>query len=174
MIRIRVDVTEFNAIVKALMVRGEDFTPAMKDIGDRLVGSVLENFKQQGRPERWEPLKFSTLVSRYIRGNRDRKKKRSVLVKGGTGFSAGFTRMLGQGKILMDSGILRNSIHGQASRYGVVVGTNLVYSRIHQLGGKAGRGLRTKIPARPYLVIQDADYDYINKALMDYLLERRG
>jgi len=32
-----------------------------------------------------------------------------------------------------------------------VVGSNLVYARIHELGGYAGRGRKVKIPMRPYL-----------------------
>ena len=32
-----------------------------------------------------------------------------------------------------------------------VVGSNLVYARIHELGGLAGRGRKVKIPMRPYL-----------------------
>ena len=31
------------------------------------------------------------------------------------------------------------------------IGPNIVYSRIHELGGLAGRGHRSKIPKRPYL-----------------------
>ena len=35
------------------------------------------------------------------------------------------------------------------------VGTNLVYAAIHQFGGPAGRGHKSRIPARPYLGLDD-------------------
>ena len=90
------------------------------------------------------------------------------------GFSAGFKRMLGRGKILLDTGHLRGSITYKASRTGVRVGTNVVYGRIHQLGGKAGRGKKVKIPARPYLVVHDADRRYIGTAITQYIAGERG
>lgn len=53
------------------------------------------------------------------------------------------------------SGRLRSSIIGRAEQRGTeiigVVGSNVIYARIHELGGRAGRGHRTIIPARPYL-----------------------
>jgi len=53
------------------------------------------------------------------------------------------------------TGSLKRSIREEVTREvgGVraVVGTGLIYSRIHEYGGRAGRGHAAVIPARPYL-----------------------
>jgi phage virion morphogenesis protein len=61
--------------------------------------------------------------------------------------------------ILDDGGQLIDSLNWQASTDGsVVFGSNMVYARIHQKGGKAGRGRRTLIKARPYMGVP-SDFD---------------
>lgn len=59
--------------------------------------------------------------------------------------------------ILRVQGDLYRSITVQASREKAVVGTNWPYARIHQLGGKAGRGGKVTIPVRPYLFSTGGD-----------------
>ncbi len=54
-------------------------------------------------------------------------------------------------RILRDQANLYDSITHRVGSNSAEVGTNRVYARIHQLGGVAGRGKKTKIPARPYL-----------------------
>lgn len=54
------------------------------------------------------------------------------------------------------TGRLRSSLSSIApfKRGGAYIGgisTNVVYARIHELGGYAGRGRKVRIPARPYL-----------------------
>jgi phage virion morphogenesis protein len=61
------------------------------------------------------------------------------------------------GKTLVDTGRLRGSIGYEVGPDSVSVGSNLVYARIHQLGGKAGRGHSVTLPPRPYLGISGAD-----------------
>jgi len=54
--------------------------------------------------------------------------------------------------ILQDHGQLKRSLTGEAYPDGsVIYGSRMVYARIHQEGGAAGRGKRSLIPARPYL-----------------------
>lgn len=57
---------------------------------------------------------------------------------------------------LRDSTDLYDSIaHRVLPRGGVQIGVTRTYGRIHQLGGEAGRGKKTKIPARPYLGVSE-------------------
>lgn len=54
--------------------------------------------------------------------------------------------------LLQKSTSLRKSIRViSVSSTKVVIGSDRKYAAIHQLGGKAGRGKKSKIPARPYL-----------------------
>lgn len=55
------------------------------------------------------------------------------------------------GKILQDTGRLAASVTPFWSADEAGIGSNAVYAAIHQLGGKAGRGLKATIPPRPYL-----------------------
>jgi phage virion morphogenesis (putative tail completion) protein len=53
---------------------------------------------------------------------------------------------------LIERGQMKNSIGYEAYPDGsVLIGSNKVYSRIHQEGGKAGRGLKVQIPQRRFL-----------------------
>ena len=73
------------------------------------------------------------------------------------------------GKPLSDTGRLRQSIEYATAPDSVMVGTNVIYARIHQLGGeirpknkkalKVGGRLVSKVtmPARPYLYMDEED-----------------
>ncbi|MDO5307815.1 MAG: phage virion morphogenesis protein, partial [bacterium] len=39
-----------------------------------------------------------------------------------------------------------------------VIGSNLDYAAIHQLGGQVGKGHKAEISARPYLQLTDDDF----------------
>lgn len=60
----------------------------------------------------------------------------------------------GKKKILQDTGVLKESVivrNNGANK--VSIGSNLSYAPIHQFGGKAGKGGKSIIPARPYLPV---------------------
>lgn len=74
------------------------------------------------------------------------------------------------GQTLIDTAVLRNSINVLATENQVEVGTNVLYAAIHQLGGQAGRGKKTLMPARPFLPDQDSlDWIEVRATLQDYL-----
>lgn len=77
--------------------------------------------------------------------------------------------LLTGGKTLIDKAILKNSLNVRASRDRVSVGTNVIYGAIHQFGGKAGRGRKVNIPARPYLGVRREDWPEIKSAVVAYL-----
>lgn len=59
------------------------------------------------------------------------------------------------GKTLTKDGHLGDSITSRSSSKFAEWGSNRIYAAIHQLGGNAGRGLRSKIVPRPYLGVND-------------------
>ncbi len=75
------------------------------------------------------------------------------------------------GQTLLNTGRLRDSINSKAFANRAEIGTNVVYAAIHQFGGKAGRGKKVTIPARPFFMVQDEDWTEIKAALTDYLLK---
>ena len=74
----------------------------------------------------------------------------------------------GGNKILADTGELRRSLHREAKRGSVVVGTAKEYAATHQFGDA-----RRNIPARPFLGINEQDKEEIRKKVARYI-ERCG
>lgn len=139
-----------------------------KGVGPQIVRMVDQNFKRQGRPDQpWEPLKPETL-------RRRRKNGRGA-------------------QILQDTGRLRQSVSAQrrVTDNSWEIGSNLVYSRIHQFGGtvrarqgagvlsegrkrrRSGPGSAT-IPARPYLPdpMTEPEQKLLARILVHYLQQR--
>lgn len=103
----------------------------LRAAGEVLRRSVEQNFRAQGRPQRWTPLSPRTLARR--RRGRGR----------------------GGPQILIDSARLKNSVAVRLVTEGVEVGTNVRYARRQHFGfpGGAGRG-HSRTPARPFLMVQ--------------------
>ncbi|MCG6552503.1 MAG: phage virion morphogenesis protein [Candidatus Magnetominusculus sp. LBB02] len=70
---------------------------------------------------------------------------------------------------LIDTKNLMNTIHPTAYNDRVEIGTNVKYAAIHQFGGYTGRGHKSYIPPRPFLMVQDGDWAVINETLLDYI-----
>lgn len=105
----------------------------MKNIAGIFAYSTEENFKNEGRPEKWTDLAES------IQKQREKKRK-------------------WPGQILQVEGKLAASINTFYDDDSAVIGSNLNYADIHQLGGQAGRNKSVSIPARPYLKLTDNEY----------------
>lgn len=73
-----------------------------------------------------------------------------------------------QGTPLVDTENLMNSITNYYDNNVAEVGTNEPYAAIHQFGGKAGRGRKVDIPARPFLVLTPQDEDDILEDVQAY------
>lgn len=73
-----------------------------------------------------------------------------------------------QGTPLVDTANLMNSITSYYDNDSAEVGSNEPYAAIHQFGGKAGRGRKVDIPARPFLVLTPQDEDDILEDVQAY------
>lgn len=126
-----------------------DMAPVMRAIRVELLSQTEANFAAEGRP-RWKPLARSTIEARVgavARGSKSGTLKNGRISKGAANTASGM-------KILQVTGQLAASVHGESGNDYAMIGSNLRYAAIHQLGGEAGRGRKTTIPARPYLPIQ--------------------
>ena len=105
---IKLDDTRVRELIERIRRRTNDFRPALADMGERMTKhSIPLNFRAGGRPEKWKP------------SARARKE-----IKGRTG------------QTLDDTGRLKGSITYRESAHDLKIGTNVVYARIHQLGGQ--------------------------------------
>lgn len=134
MSNITIDDRQVRQAMTQLRRAGGDLAPAMRKIAAALALITDDNFEAEGQP-RWTPLADTTIA---LRTNAAKGKS-----------EGGF-------RILQDKGQLASSVTTDYSSSHAVIGSNLAYARIQQLGGMAGRGQKVEIPARPYLPV-DAD-----------------
>lgn len=115
----------------------------MEDVGEALVSSTLKRFDDEKSPE----------------GKAWKKSKRAIAESG---------------KTLNNKGNLKNSIGMKAETDKITIGskdigTTSKYARIHQKGGKAGRGRNVTMPARPFLGLSKMDKKEIEHKLLSFM-----
>lgn len=143
-IEIKIDNNEVTAKLLELAKRGENLRPLMKNIAGIFASAVEDNFKEGGRPDKWKEWSKQTIKQRI--------KKHKY-----------------PGQILQLEGKLAASINTQYDDNSAIIGSNLDYAAIHQLGGKAGKNKKVEIPARPYLKLIDDDFKEILNATQNFL-----
>jgi len=136
-----------------------DLSPCMRAIAEDMRAAVDENFDRGGRPS-WRP-------------------SRRAMEQGG--------------QTLIDTGRLRGSITHRSTATAAFVGTNVEYARIHQEGAtipphvirprfkkalfwpgaahpvKHVKHPGGRIPARPFLHLEDEDIKNIQDTILDYI-----
>lgn len=145
---IAIDDSELKNIIKKVRAKFSNLQPAMSIVGEILLTSIQRNFEVGGRPQKWTPLKKATIKQRTAQ----KKWPGQILIR--TGVSGG----------------LLGSISYRAAADHVTLSANKKYAAIHHFGGKAGRGHKVLMPARPYMMVQDEDWAEIKAALGDYLM----
>lgn len=145
LISVTVDDREVTELLKRLGDKTSNLKPVMTRIGALYEARVLENFRNESAPDGtpWAPLSETTMLMGLARNKGWRP------VRGG--LSARGKRYIQGKRILRESGDLEGSIHFQADNTSVTIGSSgsIPYAAIQQLGGKAGRGRKVTIPARP-------------------------
>ncbi|MBK0063959.1 MULTISPECIES: phage virion morphogenesis protein [unclassified Acinetobacter] len=116
------------------LVNPEPLAAALERV---LVSQSLQNFHANGRPA-WAGLSPVTLAIYRRQG------------------------IVPQGILQRSAGGLRDSVQGDhdstSATVGAGSGKSTDYAAIHQFGGMAGRGKKVRIPARPYLPMDDAGF----------------
>lgn len=143
-IEIKLDNKDVESKLLDLAKRSENLRPLMKNIAGIFAYSTEENFKEEGRPDKWVDLSETT------------KKQRQKIGKY-------------PGQIMQVSGQLASSVSTAYDNDSAVIGSNLAYAAIHQLGGQAGKNKKTTIPARPYLKLTDDNFEEIICEVEKYL-----
>ena len=159
---------EIKRLFTRLKSNVKDLRPAFREIGEVVRSSVIRNFQEGGRSDKWTPTKIRSIYQAYTGTKTKSGATRKVYTIRGR-LTKGFNRYSSGRKTLFDTARLQNSVTVQAQADRVVVGTNVIYARIHQLGGMAGRNKKVKIPARPYLLVQEEDWVPIKDCLGGFL-----
>ena len=143
-IEIRIDNKAVQDALLKVAAKAETLRPLLKNLAGIMADATEENFSQQGRPDKWQELAESTIKKRKKAGH-------------------------WPGQILQVEGRLASSITTQYDDETAVIGSNLDYAAIHQLGGQAGKNKSVSIPARPYLKLTEDDFEEITICSMNYL-----
>ncbi len=137
-----------------LAAAGQDLTPVFRNIGEYLVRTTKDRFRNQEDPTGKPWASLSEDYKARKKRNRD--------------------------KILTLDAFLRGSITYHAAPAHLDVGSPMIYAGTHQFGAPKGSfGTTSKgrpipwgdIPARPFLGLSDADVDQIGRLVTDYLAE---
>ncbi len=179
-VEIKVDIQDepVKKLLAAIQSRVGNLRPAMGLIGEIVQSSILENFEKQGRPAPWASLRPATITQRQKQGK-------------------------WPGKILQRTGALKRIAYN-ASATKVELTANAPYAATHQFGARKGqfgtvaahvkahvRKLHGKtvavsghtrtvpvpwgdIPARPFMMVQEEDWDEIRESLIDHILASGG
>ncbi len=143
-IEIKLNNKEIEKHLLELAKKAENLRPVMKNIAGILAYSTEENFKAEGRPDKWVDLAESTKKERQKKGH-------------------------WPGQILQVTGQLASSVNTYYDNDCAIIGSNLDYAAIHQLGGNAGKNHSAEIPARPYSLLQQEDEKNIIDEITNYL-----
>ena len=147
MAEITLSIEELQGKLERLSKALENKTPLLRRVANTLQNVTEESFDKQASPfgEKWKDNAPSTKTKK--RGN----------------------------KVLIKSGLLSQSFTQKVTGSSAQVGTNKEYAAIHQFGGKAGRGKKVNIPARPFMPIkQNGEIpkdlgDRLEREVVDYL-----
>lgn len=177
---INVEDGEIRDALNRLSQRCDNMRSAFEGIGDDMVERTKRRFDTGTGPDgqAWAPNSAATLdiLAERLGRMKSYSKKGGGLNKRGAANLAGKKPLIGQTKLL------RQQINALADDSSVEVFTNsntAAYAAIQQFGGKAGRGHKVTIPARPFLPIrqdgtlypkeQEEVLDAINRYLLDSL-----
>ena len=161
-INIELDDTDIRHTFNRLLQAGADMQPLMRNIGETLLNSTRERFKDEESPDgaTWEPL--SAITKKIKKKNQD--------------------------KVLTQDGHLAGQLTYRANPKYVEIGSTRIYASVHQFGAtikpKNGAALvfgpeggkiyarSVTIPARPYLGVSSEDRTTIVDAVNDYLKQQ--
>jgi len=127
-----------------LEANGGDLSRPMEAIAELARSSIVRNFQVGGR--------YSEPGS--LKGGTKKWKEKAD----------------GTPSILTQSTQLRDSIHPQSDRDSATIAASAEYAAIHNFGGQTGRGRKVKMPARPFMVIQESDVENAKDILVRHLL----
>ena len=127
-----------------LVGRTSDFSSITRQIAQDFMTQTALNFRAQSGPD------SSGTAQPWVQSKRAR---------------------LTGGQTLIDHEILKNSIFPRSDSFSATVGGGVEYAAIHQFGGNAGRGRKTKLPARPFLPFGGANGEALQVEALEQVVE---
>lgn len=140
---------EIQATLDRLRGVADNLSPILQALGEDVMERTKRRFGTATGPDgqRWKPNSPATLAA-YVRARGGYGKQ--GLNKKGVALAAGKKPLQGH------SGDLARQFSVRVSGNTVTIRSSPIYAAIQQFGGKAGRGGRVTIPARPFLPVTAA------------------
>ena len=142
-----IDERDIQGMISILRRTVSDLSPAMKEIGEHLVGSIQDNFRAGGRYGRDTP--YNGGSAHWIPSQEVSRDSGVTLTESGDLSDSVFFDVLGQDRL--------------------AIGLRSSYGAIHHFGGYAGRNRSVHIPERPIIAIQQRDLDMIEHTVGYYI-----
>ena len=135
-----------------------------------------ENFIEQGRPDKWVPLAPSTMAQKtgmYNAGKLRGRKPNMRLVpitRPQPMAPGGLMSLVRTGDLLRS--VTNRGVKGNITRYNptdgsMILGSNLEYAGYQNDGTRATKKRPNVIPARPFLILSEEDYDAMMEAMVE-------
>lgn len=138
-------------VLAKLSQRAGGLSPVLQVIGSDITERTKRRFETSTGPDgaKYKPNSAATLgmLAARLGGQKSKVKKDGSL-------NAAGQRSLANKKPLIDLGDLMNGIYPQVTGNTLTVGSPEPYAAIQQFGGRAGRGGKVNIPARPFLPVR--------------------
>ena len=168
-VTIHVTDTELRRRLESVAASVTNASGLMLEWGELAEASIKLNFQAGGRPTHWRPLAPATIKARIGRRKTLRRMSRAALSKRNRNpFRITFLRPL------VVTGEL-SRVRYRVRPLSVTIGTSPAarqYAAIQNFGGRAGRGRRVTIPARPFMLLQEADKAEMAARARAFLIER--
>ena len=160
---------EAKAIIKQTARRLTKSEKALKDCGLVMLRSIAKNFKAGGRPVRWHPSRRArisggqTLVETARLKNSMTIKVMGRILRVGT--AAKYARIHQLGGRIRGNFTVKQHYRYITQAFGKPIDGRRVMVRQHI------RNVDIKIPARPFLMVQDADLRVMRRIVAEYVTE---
>jgi phage virion morphogenesis protein len=162
---------DVQALLQKLQGKVGNMSPVLTAIGEQIVERTKARFASSTAPDgsSWKPNSAATLGLLSARLGKSHSKKDGSLN------ARGQANMANKKPLIGESGDLRRQIIYRVAGDALTISATARYAAIQQFGGKAGRGHKVTIPARPFLpVLQDGglypqEQRLVLEALNDFL-----
>ena len=165
LINVNIEIDKFNELIAEMQRKSANTSPVMAAIGNLVVKSVRQNFREGGRPEKWTPSKKSK--GKTLIGTGALMKNIHYELDGN---GAAVTVMTGPQK------------YAKLHQFGGSISACVISARNRQalkftIGGltlfrKSVKHPGAQIPARPYMLLQDEDVKNIEKMMSAFIEEK--
>lgn len=169
MITVAVDTKQIDELLAKVMARTRNAMPAMRVIGEIVRSSIRENFRAGGRPARWKrsarakEQSGQTLRDRNILYNSFTVKATGSKVEVGTNVKYAAAHHFGVSKTVSQR--VREHVRRVSQAFGKPVEPRKVTVAAHN------RTMKMRLPARPFMLVQDEDWDDIRDVLGKFIIE---